>query len=83
MFLAICFTGMDIFEKDLDDLKTEEEQQLNSSHIAEDLREELERLGSDGEESYIYRTSKYEFHFTMVSQEDISLSIRYAGYSEY
>ena len=82
MFLTISYVGMDTFEKDLEDLKTADEQHLNASQVAEELREELERLGSDGEESHVYRTAQQEFHFTMTAQGDISLSIHYAGYTE-
>lgn len=83
MYIATTFMGLDVFEKELDTLKTAEEQHLSGTQIGEELKEELERLGSNGEESYIYRTSKYDFHFSMTEENGgLMLSIHYTGYTE-
>ena len=83
MWVAISFSGMDVFEKDLENLKPEDEQHLNASQIAEELREELERLGYANEESHVYRTSTHEFHFRILASYDFTLTIKYTGYTEY
>jgi hypothetical protein len=83
MYLVTGFTGLDVFEKDLDHLKSEEEQHLSGNQVAEELKEELERLGGEGEETYIYRISKFEFHFSMSEESGgLTLSIHYTGYTE-
>ena len=82
MFIATNFTGLDTFTKDLEYLKTDDEQHVNASQVADELWEELERLGSNGEETHIYRTSNYEFHFIIAQQGEFTCSIHYTGYTK-
>ena len=82
MFIAITFSKMEAFETDLDTLKTKEEEHLNSAQVAEELKEELERLGESGEETHVYRTQKSEFHFTMDGNDGLTLNIHYTGYKQ-
>ena len=82
MFISTSFTGMDIFANDLENAKTEDDQHLVVSQIVEELRDELERWGNDGEESYVYEAAHHEFHFTLTAQDGLTLSIHYTGYTE-
>jgi hypothetical protein len=82
MFIATTYSGFDDFTNDLEEFRTAEEQHLNGNQIAEELKEELDRLGNDGEESHVYRSEQCEFHFTMEDNDGLTLSIRYAGYTK-
>jgi hypothetical protein len=82
MFIATTYTGIDTFANDLEERKTSEEQHLHGEQIAEELKEELDRLGNDGEESHVYRTEKCEFHFTIDGSDGLTLNIHYTGYNE-
>ena len=82
MFIAITHRGFDTFANDLEERKTNEEQHLNGEQIAEELRELLDRLGNDGEESYVYRSEKCEFHFTIDGSDGLTLNLCYTGYTE-
>ena len=82
MFIAVTCNQMEAFATDLDTLKAKEEEHLNSAQIVEELTEKLAELGESGEESYIYKTQKCDFHFIMEENDGLSLSIRYTGYTE-